>query len=154
MSKEGRGSAGARGIVGIYEHHFAFPESARDQNRHVNNVEYVRALQDAAIAHTERNGWPVWLLQEKGWSWVVYSHRIIYRHPCMPGEPITLYTWVHGFRRVQSLRKYRFIRDADRRILAEAETDWAFISLEKLRPVAIPREILEAYQVLPDADPR
>ena len=151
---EEKPAASGRDIVAVYEHRFAFPESARDQNLHVNNVEYVRALQEAAIAHTHRNGWPVEELQERGWSWVVRSHRIEYFQGCLPGEPVTLYTWVVNFHRIRSLRRYRFIRDADRCVLADAETDWVFISTAKKRPVAIPQEVMDAYIPVPDADPR
>lgn len=141
-------------IIDIYPYRFSFGEEARDQNDHVNNVEYVRALQEAAIAHTAHNGWGVERLLEHGWSWVVRSHRIEYIAPCQPGEEIVLLTWVHDFRRIRSDRRYRFIRVSDGKILADASTDWIFINIHTGRPVAIPPEILSAYIPLPDANPK
>ena len=50
----------------VYVHLFAFPPAAEDENRHVNNVEYVRMLQESAIAHTRQNGWAPEELHERG----------------------------------------------------------------------------------------
>ena len=54
--------------VRIHVHHFAFPPDAEDENRHVNNIEYVRMLQEAAIAHTRVNGWAPEELHDRGWT--------------------------------------------------------------------------------------
>lgn len=133
----------------IYHKRFAFPPSARDLNDHVNNVEYVRMLQDVATEHVDANGWPMARLFELGWSWVVRSHHIDYRHPCLPGEPISLYTWVHDFQKIHSLRRYRFVRETDGLILAEAETDWVSVSIHTGRPIPIPADFLEAFPPTP-----
>jgi len=141
-------------IVDIYSETFAFDESARDVNRHVNNVAYVQRLQDIAIAHTARNGWPMERLFAMRSSWVVHEHKITYLKPCMPGEEIRLFTWVEGFRRIRSTRRYRFVRVADGEILAEAQSEWVFLDTETLRPKVIPEEILSSYVLHPGADPR
>lgn len=135
--------------VRIYCHRFSFPPAAEDENRHVNNIEYVRMMQESAIAHTRRNGWTPEELHARGWTWVARSHFIEYLQPCRAGEEIALHTWVANFRRIRSLRKYRFVRAADGAILAEAETEWAFLDLRTGRPGAIPSEVLAAYVVIP-----
>ena len=68
--------------VRIFRYPFVFPPEAEDENRHVNNVEYVRMLQESAIAHTRQNGWAPEELHERGWTWVVRSHFIEYLQPC------------------------------------------------------------------------
>ena len=50
----------------VYAHRFSFPPEAEDENHHVNNVEYVRMLQESAIAHTRQNGWAPEELHEHG----------------------------------------------------------------------------------------
>ena len=135
--------------VRVYCHRFAFPPAAEDENRHVNNIEYVRMLQESAIAHTRQNGWTPEELHAHGWTWVVRSHFIEYLQPCRSGEEIALHTWVANFRRIRSLRKYRFVRVADGAVLADAQTEWAFLDLRTGRPVAIPPEVLAAYVVIP-----
>ena len=135
--------------VRVHCHRFAFPPAAEDENRHVNNIEYVRMLQESAIAHTRRNGWTPEELHARGWTWVVRSHFIEYHEPCQAGEEIALHTWVANFRKIRSLRKYRFVRAADGAVLADAQTEWAFLDLRTGRPVAIPPEVLAAYVVIP-----
>ena len=138
--------------VRIYCHHFAFPSTAEDENRHVNNIEYVRMLQESAIAHTRQNGWAPEDLRQQGWTWVVRSHFIEYLRPCQVGEAIALYTWVADFSKIRSLRKYRFIRDADGILLAKAQTDWVFLNFHTGRPLAIPPDIRAAYAIVPDSE--
>jgi len=135
--------------VRIYHHRFAFPPEAEDENRHVNNIEYVRLMQEAAIAHTRVNGWMPEELHARGWTWVARSHFIEYLQPCRAGEDIVIETWVADFRKIRSLRKYRFVRAADGALLARAETDWVFLDFRTGRPVAIPPEVLAAYVVVP-----
>jgi len=36
----------------IYRHELVVPREAEDQNGHVNNVEYLRWMQDAAMRHS------------------------------------------------------------------------------------------------------
>lgn len=138
----------------IHAHRFAFPPEAEDENRHVNNIEYVRMMQEAAIAHTRRNGWTPEELHEHGWTWVARSHFIEYLQPCRAGEDIDLLTWVADFKKIRSRRKYRFVRAADGVLLARAETDWVFLDFHKGRPRAIPPEILAAYVVVPENEER
>ena len=140
--------------VRVFRYPFVFPPEAEDENRHVNNIEYVRRLQEAAIAHTRQNGWTPEELHDRGWTWVVRSHFIEYLQPCRAGEEIAIYTWVANFRKIRSLRKYRFVRISDGAILANAQTEWAFLDFRKGRPVAIPPEVLAAYVAIPEDEER
>ena len=47
-------------------------------------------------------------------------------------------------RKVTSLRRYQY-RAADETLLAEAETNWAFINYATGQPTRIPREVSEAF---------
>lgn len=139
-----------RNPVRIYRQRFAFSPEAEDENRHVNNVEYVRMMQESAIAHTRVNGWTPEELRLRGWTWVARSHFIEYLQPCRAGEDVVIETWVANFRKIRSLRKYRFVRVSDGALLAKAETDWVFLDFHRGRPMAIPPEVLAAYIVVPD----
>lgn len=139
------------GPVGVFCHRFAFGPEAEDINGHVNNVEYIRKMQEVSILHVERNGWPVERLLEHHWTWVVRQHTIEYLKPCHAGESLLLYTWVHEFHRIRSARRYRFVRESDGAVLARAETDWIFLDVERGRPVAIPEEICAAFPLTGDA---
>src|SRR5262249_9156223 len=109
-----------------------------DGNRHVNSVAYVQWMQDAAIGHAEACG-GARLAREQGGAWFVRMHRIEYLKPAFLDDEITVLTWVANWRKVRSLRRYRFIRDQT--VLAEGETDWVFVDSATSRPKPIPEQI-------------
>ena len=88
--------------TGVYRHHFTVPESAVDQNGHVNNVVYVQWMQDVAILHYEAAG-GTQAMEEAGATWVARSHHIEYLKPVYAGEDVIALTWVENLRRVRSL---------------------------------------------------
>ena len=133
----------------IHQKRFTFPPTARDLNHHVNNIEYVRLMQEVADEHVTANGWPMDKLIAAGWSWVVRTHRIDYKRPCLPGEPVSLYTWVHDFQRIHSRRRYRFVRETDGAILAEAETDWVSVDIHTGRPLPTPAHFIADFPPTP-----
>jgi len=115
-----------------------------DTNRHVNNVAYVKWMQDAAIAHAEACGGR-WLAKEIGGSWFVRMHRIEYLKPAFLDDEITVLTWVADWRKVRSLRRYRFMRNET--VLAEGETDWVFVDAVTRRPKPITEQIVSAFGI-------
>ena len=131
----------------IYKHSLVVPQQAIDDNGHANNVEYVRWMEQAARLHSHVEG----CTQETsliGATWVVRSHRIEYFKPILVGEQIAILTWVANLRRVRSLRKYKFLRLADRSILAAGETDWIFVDAQTGRPRAIPETVSGLFELL------
>ena len=122
------------------------PTAVVDVNGHVNNVAYVQWMQDAAIRHSEASGCTR-MTRATGAIWVVRTHRIEYFRPLFAGERVTVQTWVADFRKVRSLRRYRFLRAADQVTLAEGETDWVFVDAVTGRPRAVPQEIQQVFQI-------
>lgn len=116
------------------------PAEVVDRNRHVNNVAYVQWMQDAAVQHAAVSGCTA-MTQAIGASWVVRNHRIEYLRPAFAGDVLLVLTWVVDFRKVRSLRRYKFIRLTDRTVLARGETEWVFVDSVTGRPRAIPEEI-------------
>lgn len=133
----------------VYRYEFIVPAEAEDQNGHVNNVEYLRWMQDAAMQHSESIGCTR-ITNAVGATWVVRTHRIEYLKPAFAGERIAVLTWVSNVRRVQSLRKYRIIRPADKALLAEGETDWVFIDAQRGTLRSIPKDIKATFDLLPE----
>ena len=115
----------------IYRYELTVLKEAEDQNGHVNNVEYLRWMQDAAMQHSEAAGCTQ-ATNAAGATWVVRMHKIEYLKPAFAGDRIVVMTWVVNFRRVLSLRKYRIIRPSDKALLAEGETDWVFVDAQKI----------------------
>ena len=133
-------------VSSVYSKNFLIPKSAIDENGHVNNVEYVRWMQDIAIEHYAAIG-GVNLMQLSGATWVVREHKIEYLLPAFAGEEIEIRTWVENVRRVRSLRKYEFVRKSDGKLLVQGETDWVFVDAKTGMPLAIPPEVSELFSL-------
>jgi acyl-CoA thioester hydrolase len=125
------------------------PDSAIDVNGHVNNLAYLRWMQESAIAHSTAQGWPVERYLETGAGWVVRSHFIEYLRPAFAGQRLSLLTWVAGFRKHSSPRRFLFWRPGDRQPIAQAETLWVLVNARTGRPCTIPRELATAFEVVP-----
>ncbi len=138
----------------IYRHEFTVPESAVDQNGHVNNVVYVQWMQDVAVLHSGATGGTA-AMEALGATWVARSHWVEYLSPTFAGDEVIAVSWVVNFRRVRSLRRYRFFRRSDGALLAKGETDWVSVEAESGRPVRTPAEVIRLFTLLPeDMEPR
>jgi len=133
----------------IYRLEIVVSPEVLDDNRHVNNVVYVQWMQDAAIQHSAVTGCTA-LTQSLGATWVARTHRIEYLSPAFAGDSLTVLTWVADFRKVRSLRRYKFVREKDQVVLAQGETDWVFVDAMTGRPRGIPEAIRNSFRILPD----
>jgi len=131
----------------IFTYTFAVPGDAVDENGHVNNVVYVQWMQDAAVRHYAFIG-GVAPTQALGATWVVREHQVEYLLPAYAGEQIEAQTWVVDIRRARSLRRYRFVRKEDGRVLVRGETDWVLVDAHTGRPLRIPEEIAGLFTLL------
>jgi acyl-CoA thioester hydrolase len=128
----------------IHREEFVVPESAIDQNGHVNNVAFVQWMQDVATRHFDSGG-VTEAVEAAGGTWVARSHKIEYLSPAFAGEHIQALTWILDFSRVRSLRRYKFLRASDGKLLVRGETDWVFVNAKSGRPCSIPDEIKRAF---------
>jgi acyl-CoA thioester hydrolase len=129
----------------IYKH--TVTQEDIDDLNHAGNYHYVKWMQHAAIAHSSANGWPPQRYDELGAGWVVRSHKITYLKPAYEGDAINIKTWIANMRPATSLRCYE-ISNANGEMLAKAETDWAFVSYAKQKPVRIPVEVSSCFNVV------
>jgi acyl-CoA thioester hydrolase len=131
---------------------FPIPPDAIDGHGHVNNVRFVQWMQDIAIAHAAHTGATA-AARAAGGTWFVRSHHIDYLGQAFEQDRLVVQTWVVDIRRARSRRRFRFLRAADRTVLARAETEWAFIDTTTGRPRAIPSEVAACFEVVGEDDP-
>jgi acyl-CoA thioester hydrolase len=127
-----------------YSLHLRVEESAIDANGHVNNVQYLHWMQDAAIAHANDSGSTA-ITRELGASWVVRNHFVEYLRPAFLGDELEVQTWVTTLRKVSTIRKYRFYRRSDQTLLAEGETLWVFVEADTGKPRSISAEVAACF---------
>jgi acyl-CoA thioester hydrolase len=105
-------------------------------------------MQEIAIEHSTAAGWPMKRYLEIGAGWVVRSHFIEYLRPAFAGELLSAHTWVPRFDERATPRRYLFVREADRQLLAQAETRWVFVDLATGRRRPLPAELTTAFEVV------
>lgn len=136
----------------IFEWRHTATDDEIDGQGHVNNLEYLRWMQTAAVAHSSALGWTSARYHETGAGWVARRHAIDYLLPAFAGDDIVVQTWIANLRKVTSLRKYRIVRVGDNALLSVAETNWAYIGLEHHVPRRIPQEMRDAFPVVAEED--
>lgn len=143
----GRPASGGSGSP-VHRHALTVRQDALDENGHVNNVQYVQWMQDVAVEHADAVGCSR-VTRNGGAIWVARSHAIEYLRPAFLEDRITVLTWVSDFRRVRSLRKYQFLREADGAVLARGETEWVFVDAKSGRPRKIPDAVAGTFVLVP-----
>lgn len=136
----------------VYVHTHTVQADEIDELGHVNNVQYIRWMQIAAIAHSDVQGWTTADYQRLGAGWVVRSHFIEYLQPAFAHEVVTIRTWVAEMKKVTSLRKFEILRvtSGGEILLASAETNWAFVEFAGQTLRRIPPEVATAFEVRPE----
>jgi acyl-CoA thioester hydrolase len=118
-----------------------------DRLGHVNNVSYVRWVQDAAVAH-----WTAvapFADQEK-LIWVVLRHEIDYKSPAYFEDEIIARTWVGSASWVRFERFTELLRAQDRNVLAKARTLWCALDAGTGRPTSVSPTVRALFSVSDD----
>ena len=115
-----------------------------DQLGHVNNVVYLRWVQDAAIAHWRATA-PA--ADQAKLRWIVLRHEIDYKHPALLDDEIIARTWVGTASRLAFERHTELVRRADRRVLARARTVWCPIDTQTGKPTHVSDEVRTRFSI-------
>ena len=113
-----------------------------DELGHVNNVVYVRWVQDIATAHWRAASTPE---QHEQIAWVALRHEIDYKHAAMPGDAIVASTWVGVAEAVRFERFVEILRAGDRKVLASSRTLWCPISRATGRIVRVGNDVRSVF---------
>lgn len=115
-----------------------------DAQDHVNNIVYLRWVQEVATAH-----WQAVASRDAQESigWVVLRHEIDYKTPASLGDEVLLCTWVGGATRLTFERFTEIRRNRDSQVLSHARTLWCPIDVQSGRPVRVPSEVRAQFSV-------
>lgn len=111
-----------------------------DELGHVNNVVYLRWVQQVASAH--------WQSKSKQavtnkYLWVVLRHEIDYLKPALLNDKIKAQTWVSSMDGVKSIRNVKF--NANGNNLAVAKTVWCLLDATSMKPKRIGDDIKNIF---------
>jgi acyl-CoA thioester hydrolase len=123
-----------------FEHRITADDGDIDELGHVNNVVYLRWVQEVAAAH-----WDAVATEElrARWKWVVLRHEIDYKNPAFAGDEITGTTWVGEHHGAKFERFVRLTRSRDNKVIGEAKTIWCMIDAQSFKPQRIGPEVLK-----------
>jgi acyl-CoA thioester hydrolase len=126
----------------VFTHTIAITPDDIDEMNHVNNVVYVRWVQDAAAAH-----WNALAPEElkKKYAWVVLRHEIAYKSSAKLGDPVKAETWISSREGVRSIRHVKLSHAETGIILAEAITTWCLLDAVTKKPKRIDTDIMSIF---------
>jgi acyl-CoA thioester hydrolase len=111
---------------------------------HVNNVVYVRWVQEISTAHWNASATEA---EKAAIGWVVVRHEIDYMNPARLGDDIVAKTWVGVAEKSLFERHAEFVRTRDQKVLARARSLWCPIDLKTLRPMRVGADIYRRFSV-------
>ena len=111
---------------------------------HVNNLVYLRWVQDIAVAHW-RSAAPA--EDQAKLYWVVVRHEIDYKQSAKPGDEIRVRTWVGSASRIKFERHTEIKRASDGVLLAKALTVWCPMDRATGRPAAVSPQVRAVFSV-------
>lgn len=124
-----------------YIHTIQVTNADIDSMGHVNNVVYLRYVQEAASAH-----WAAQASEDLRASalWVVLRHEIDYLAPAFTGDVLHAETWVGEVTGVKSIR-FVTITNAAGKTIIKAKTVWCMVDAKTLRPKRIEPYMMESF---------
>jgi acyl-CoA thioester hydrolase len=131
--------------AGTYE--FTIPVEAADIDGlgHVNNIVYLRWVQDAAIAHWKAKASPE---SQAEVAWVAVRHEIDYKAPAFLGDEILVRTWVGTASGLTFERHTEMRRASDQKLLSRARTLWCPINLQTGKPQRVTAELRAQFSTV------
>jgi len=115
-----------------------------DQFDHVNNVVYVRWVQEVATAHWNAAATAA---QKETIGWVVVRHEIDYVNSTRLGDKIIARTWVGAAEKNIFERHTELLRAADMKTLARARSLWCPINLKTFKPTRVGADVYERFSI-------
>jgi acyl-CoA thioester hydrolase len=123
-----------------FSHSFRVSAADIDEQGHVNNVAYVRWIQDVAVAHWR---YAASAEQRKKFTWVVLRHEIDYKKQSFEAEEITATTWVGKATKITCERFTEIKRGEN--LLVQAKSVWCMLEANTGKPAKIDAEMRRIF---------
>lgn len=116
-----------------------------DANGHLNSVNYLRWMQEAAFDASAALGYDQARYSEIGHYWIIRETEIEYLRPLYYNDRVVVRTWISDFRRVSSRRRYEFYLEGSGELCAQAFSDWVYLDAVRQYPASIPKSFAAAF---------
>jgi acyl-CoA thioester hydrolase len=132
-------------MTAVHESLFRIRHYECDAYSHVNNANYLRYMQEAAMRASAAVGWDVARYTAIGQHWLVHDTTIEYLAPLRYGDTVRVKTWVLDFQRVRSRRAYELYEAGSGQLCARATTEWVYLDTQTGRPARIPAAMIAHF---------
>lgn len=129
----------------IHQETFKIRHDECDYYGHLNQVAYLRYMQEAAYQASAAVGYDMVAYESTGRFWLVRETEVEFLQQTFYGDLLQVKTWVEDFRRVRSIRAYELTNAATGTMAARGWSDWVYLDRENLQPVTIPAEMVVAF---------
>ena len=116
-----------------------------DAYGHLNNVNYLRLMQETAFDASRAAGYDGDRYEREGLVWLIRENHVEYLRPIRYRDEVEVTTWIEDFRRVRSRRRYEFRVVGDDNLAAIGTTDWVLVDTKTHEPRRIPDGMVEAF---------
>ncbi|MDH3528457.1 MAG: acyl-CoA thioesterase [Acidobacteriota bacterium] len=123
-----------------FSHSYCVQPFDIDEHEHVNNVAYLRWIQDVAVAHWQS---AASVELQSRFTWFVVRHEIDYIRRAFLNQTITAETWVGEATRVKCERFTKISRDSE--VLVESRSVWCLLDAGTGRPTRMTDELRELF---------
>ena len=128
----------------IFEKSITVTKDDLDELNHVNNVRYVKWVNDIAKEHWLQNASKD-ICEE--YFWVLLKHNIEYKSSALLNDIVTFKTYVIKAEGVTSTRIVEMYHHKTQKLLVKSETNWCLMSYKTMRPARINLEIANLFNV-------
>lgn len=126
----------------IFEYPITILQNDIDEQGHVNNIVYLKWVQDVAIAHWTSVA-PKEMLETN--LWVVSRHEIDYLKSAYINSKLIAKTWVTEPQGAKSERHVTIMDAETETIYAKIKTIWYLLDFKTKRPKRIDTEIVKVF---------
>ncbi|MBU0960415.1 MAG: acyl-CoA thioesterase [Proteobacteria bacterium] len=135
-------------MYSIFETEITVRPDDIDMNNHVHYSRYLDYLLMARYDQMKKD-YKVSMEEfvERGYSWVASDVNIQYKRPILLQDSITVRTQVKNFHGAQVVVSFWIVKGEREKVAAQGEVGYTMVSVKSGRPVRIPDEIIEKYQV-------
>ena len=123
-----------------FSHSFRVQAADIDEQGHVNNVAYLRWIQDVAVAHWRHAATAE---QQEKFGWVVVRHEIDYKKQAFENDEIIATTWVGEWSKVTCERFSEISRGEE--LLAKSRTLWCILDRKTAKPARIASDLIMRF---------
>ncbi len=117
-----------------FSHRIMAREEDIDELGHVNNVNYLRWMLEAATLHWELYKSEASPEAIDGVAWVVMRHELDYFAPAFVGEAVDVFTWVPTATPLTCDRFYEVVRVRDGALLARGASSYCVVDIATGKP--------------------